>query len=98
MRVQRFAKNTEGRDIAVGDIHGHVSRFLLALKSIDFNPAKDRLFSVGDLVDRGPESHRCDELLAFPWFHAVQGNHEDFAIRWPKGYVDDSEFSYAKME
>lgn len=88
MRVQRFDKNTQGRDIAVGDIHGFVTKFLDQLNAIGFDPSKDRVFSVGDLVDRGPESRRVDELLAMHWFHAVQGNHEDFAIRYPKGHMD----------
>ena len=86
--VRRFARNTVGRDVAVGDIHGCVSAFLTALTSIGFDRERDRCFSVGDLVDRGPESGRCDELIAFPWFFAVQGNHEDFAIRWPNGFMD----------
>jgi len=39
----------------------------------------DQLFSVGDLVDRGPESHRVLEWLARPWFFAICGNH-DFMV------------------
>jgi serine/threonine protein phosphatase 1 len=91
--VRRFSRNTAGRDIAVGDIHGCVSRFLGSLAAIGFDDTKDRCFSVGDLVDRGPESHRCDELIAQPWFFAVQGNHEDFAIRWPNGYMDANNYA-----
>jgi serine/threonine protein phosphatase 1 len=47
---------------------------------IGFDPAKDRLFSVGDLVDRGPDSMECLRLLREPWFHAVVGNHEDMLL------------------
>lgn len=82
--VQHFERNARGRDWAVGDIHGCFSRLEQSLTNIAFDPARDRLFSVGDLVDRGPESHRVLEWVAYPWFHAVQGNHEDMAIR----YVD----------
>jgi serine/threonine protein phosphatase 1 len=91
--VRRFARNTAGFDVAVGDIHGCVSKFLVALGEIGFDPSHDRCFSVGDLVDRGPESHRCDELIAQPWFFAVQGNHEDFAIRWPNGHMDAGNYA-----
>ncbi|MDT1837827.1 serine/threonine protein phosphatase, partial [Acinetobacter baumannii] len=42
----------------------------------------------GDLVDRGPESESVLEWLAQPWVHAVRGNHEDMAIRWPSGDID----------
>ncbi|NUU37627.1 metallophosphoesterase [Pseudomonas sp. C2B4] len=80
-RVKHFTANTVGRDFAVGDIHGHFTRLRAALDAAGFDPAVDRLFSVGDLVDRGPESLDVDEwLLHKPWFHAVRGNHEQMAI------------------
>lgn len=83
--IRRFERNTQGRDLIVGDIHGCFTRLQSALNAVGFDPqAGDRLFSVGDLVDRGPESHLSLEWLDKPWFHAVQGNHEDMAIRWGK--------------
>ncbi len=86
--VQRFERNTVGRDFAVGDIHGHFTLLQAALDAAGFDPAAgDRLFSVGDLVDRGPESIQAPEWIARPWFHAVQGNHDDMAIRWPNGHM-----------
>ncbi|WP_433739934.1 metallophosphoesterase [Pseudomonas putida] len=79
--VKHFAANTVGRDIAVGDIHGHFTRLQAALDTVGFDPAVDRLFSVGDLVDRGPESLDVDEwLLRKTWFHAVRGNHEQMTL------------------
>nr|MBF0681086.1 metallophosphoesterase [Pseudomonas sp.] len=82
--ISRFLINHNGRDLAVGDIHGHFSRLERALVAAHFDPQVDRLFSVGDLVDRGPEPERALAWLAQPWFHAVRGNHEDYAIRWAK--------------
>ena len=41
---------------------------------------KDLLISVGDLVDRGAENVECLELITFPWFRAVRGNHEQMMI------------------
>src|SRR5690606_507611 len=41
---------------------------------------RDRIISVGDFVDRGPESLQCLRLLRQPWFHAVQGNHENMML------------------
>lgn len=79
--IKRFAKNTAGRDFAVGDIHGHFTRLQAALDAAGFDPAVDRLFSVGDLVDRGPESLDVDSwILRKPWFHAIRGNHEQMTI------------------
>lgn len=83
--LQRFTRNTIGRDLIVGDIHGFFSKLQDALDGIAFDPARDRLFSVGDLVDRGPESDHVHDWLAKPWFHAVMGNHEAVAIMFAQG-------------
>jgi serine/threonine protein phosphatase 1 len=64
----------------VGDIHGCFATLDLALEEIGFDTSRDRLFSVGDLVDRGPESARALEYLQKPWFHAVRGNHEQMLL------------------
>lgn len=84
-RFRQLKANTLGRDLAVGDIHGHFRRLEQSLEAVDFDPAVDRLFSVGDLVDRGPHSEEALEWLARPWFHAVQGNHESLAITLLRG-------------
>ncbi|MBO3277012.1 metallophosphoesterase [Pseudomonas schmalbachii] len=78
---RHFERNFVGRDFAVGDIHGHFTRLQAALDAAGFVAESDRLFSVGDLVDRGPESIRALEWLDRPWFFAIQGNHEDMAVR-----------------
>lgn len=79
MLIHHFEQNTRGRDYVVGDIHGHFSRLHSQLDRF-FNPETDRLFSVGDLVDRGPESHLAADWLNQPWFHSVLGNHEQLII------------------
>ncbi|AXE31675.1 serine/threonine protein phosphatase [Chromobacterium phragmitis] len=80
MMIKKLPRNTQGRDWVVGDIHGCFSQLSRLLKIIAFDPARDRLLSVGDLVDRGPDSHMAGEWLAQPWFHAVRGNHEQMAL------------------
>lgn len=89
MRIKRFAANTAGRDFAVGDIHGHYSRLQAALNTVAFDPEIDRLFSVGDLVDRGPECRDVLEWLAKPWFYPVRGNHDDYVCRFDTCDVDN---------
>jgi len=78
--IKHFNKNTKGRDFVVGDIHGAFTQLANALVVIDFDVTVDRLFSVGDLVDRGPESIDFDRWLSKSWFHAVRGNHEQMLI------------------
>ena len=91
--IKFFDKNEKGRDIAVGDIHGQFSKLQSSLDSIGFNPQVDRLFSVGDLIDRGEESDLVVDWLKKPWFHAVRGNHDDFAIRHVRiGKIDQQNY------
>lgn len=71
-------KNT--RVFVVGDIHGEFQLLEQELNKLDFNFKQDVLLSVGDLVDRGPESYRALEFLAQPWFYAVCDNHEQMVI------------------
>jgi serine/threonine protein phosphatase 1 len=80
--IKHFERNTTGTDYAVGDIHGHFTLLQKALDAVGFDPKADRLFSVGDLVDRGPECRDVLEWLDKPWFHPVRGNHDDYVCRF----------------
>nr|WKF60001.1 Serine/threonine-protein phosphatase 2 [Paraburkholderia busanensis] len=75
--VEHHPANEAGRDFVVGDLHGCVDALRYLLRSIAFDPARDRLFSVGDLVDRGEHSELALTLIGKPWFYPVLGNHED---------------------
>ena len=41
---------------AIGDIHGCFETLQRLLERVEFAPARDRLWLVGDLVNRGPRS------------------------------------------
>lgn len=80
--VLKFEKNElGGKDYVVGDIHGCYHLLDKALNWVEFNYETDRLFSVGDLCDRGPYSSRVLEFADQLWFHAVRGNHEEMYLR-----------------
>lgn len=68
--------NTQGRDFCIGDLHGCLGMLRSLLSAVKFNPNRDRLFSVGDLIHRGPNSLDCLALAEEPWFFPVAGNHE----------------------
>ncbi len=78
--VLRLMQNTQGRDFVVGDIHGHFELFEQLLIAVDFDEQVDRIISVGDSIDRGPESYRALEFLEQPWFYSIRGNHEAMLI------------------
>ena len=68
---------TGGRNWVVGDVHGCFQTLRHALHAIDFEHGRDRLFSVGDLTDRGPYSIEALEWIENERFEAVvMGNHE----------------------
>lgn len=78
--IKHFEINRHGRDFVVGDIHGCFRKLDKALEDVLFDETVDRLFSVGDLVDRGPESDEFWDYYRQPWFHSVRGNHEQMVI------------------
>lgn len=78
--MKSFEANMDGRDFIVGDLHGCYDELQNLLKHVKFDKSKDRLFSTGDLMDRGPKSLECVTLLAQPWFYPVLGNHEDLIL------------------
>lgn len=78
--IKQVNINIQGRDFIVGDIHGHFAVLQLLLKEVVFDFSKDRLFAVGDLIDRGPFSHEVLVWLNKSWFYSVMGNHEFMVI------------------
>jgi serine/threonine protein phosphatase 1 len=85
--IRRLPVNRQGKDYVVGDLHGcwHLLERTLDLIGFRFN--HDRLFSVGDIIDRGPESLHCLQLLEQPWFFAVLGNHEYMLLEFLQDYL-----------
>lgn len=64
----------------MGDLHGCFALLMNRLRQLRFDPWADLLISVGDLIDRGPQSADCLGLLRCRWFRAVRGNHEQMAL------------------
>ena len=85
--IRKLSSNDRGKDYVVGDLHGCLDLLLRLLEEVKFDQSRDRLFSVGDLIDRGPDSLGCLHLLAEPWFHAVQGNHENMLLNFFLPYL-----------
>ena len=76
-RAATHERNDRGRDFVAGDIHGCYETLERALEEVRFELGRDRLFSVGDLVNRGPHSLDTLRWLEERRLHdAVLGNHE----------------------
>lgn len=71
----------EPRCIVVGDIHGCWDEFVALLDACRRRP-EDEVLTVGDMVDRGPDSERVVRFfMTEPNATALLGNHEDKHIR-----------------
>lgn len=89
-RVLRFQENRRGRDYVVGDLHGAFELLFEAMHAVGFVPGLDRIFSVGDLIDRGPDSADVNKILAIPGLHAIRGNHEHMLLELVDTFGIDS--------
>jgi len=83
--------NPHGRDLVVGDIHGAYEKLRMQLLGIGFKSHVDRLLSVGDLIDRNPDSYQALNWLEQSYFWAVRGNHENMYLNWR--YQGDEEYA-----
>ena len=80
IKYKYYEANIYGRDFVCGDIHGCFSLLEKKLSLIGFDKNIDRLFTVGDLTDYGPESELATEYLDKSWFYSVLGDHENAII------------------
>lgn len=75
---------------AIGDLQGCFYSFINLLSKLKFNSGQDRLWLVGDLINRGPHS-----LETLRWLHehtdcvtTVLGNHDLHALAVYEGFVE----------
>ena len=77
-----FGVNTDGRDLVVGDVHGCFRTLARALDAVGYEAGCDRLFGVGDLVNRGPHSADAVDWLERRFAAVVLGNHDRAVLSW----------------
>jgi len=70
-----------GRDLIVGDLHGCYDELWYLLEKIDYDFNRDRVLFVGDLIDRGPKSEECLDLVRLDGMYSVLGNHEEMMFQ-----------------
>ncbi len=74
---------------AMGDIHGCFDEFQALLRKINFDHQRDRLYLVGDLINRGPKSLAVMEYLLNHQdsILPVLGNHDLSYLVYAEGYT-----------
>ncbi|MEM7549170.1 MAG: metallophosphoesterase family protein [Bacteroidota bacterium] len=80
----RLPANARGNDYVITDIHGCHQTFFKLLERLNLSIHKDRLFILGDCVNKGPNSKavidRVLELKKEYEVYVLRGNHEQMLL------------------
>ena len=68
-----------GRRIFIGDVHGHYDGLMELLEAIALGN-DDKLYFLGDLIDRGPKSADVVEFVRSNGHTSLLGNHENLML------------------
>ena len=79
---------------AIGDIHGHVDKLRALLIKLNYQPQRDQLIFIGDLVNKGPESlatlkHVHDLCTRNQRNVVLLGNHDIYLLALHHGSLPD---------
>ncbi|GGF67605.1 metallophosphoesterase [Alteromonas lipolytica] len=72
--------SNDKRVFVVGDLDGDFTRLQTQLDKVNFDPSQDVLFSLGDIIDRGPDSVKLIDYMQEIGAHVVLGNHEHMML------------------
>ena len=87
------------RTLFVGDVHGCHTELKGLLEMANFKPDSERLFFVGDLINRGPKPLEVLKLAYRLRASCVLGNHERSFLKYlKKGSQSSDSFSKLKEE
>ena len=67
------------RRIVIGDVHGHYDTLMTLLDAIAPSE-EDRVYFLGDLIDRGPNSAQVVEFVKQSSYTCLLGNHEQMVL------------------
>lgn len=107
--VAAYSVSTSARIVAIGDVHGAYDGLVSILRKAAVIDSENhwiggdtQLVSVGDILDRGPDSRKALDLLITleseaeavgGRLHFVLGNHEVLVLTSDYEYVSDAEFA-----
>lgn len=70
---------TSHRRIFIGDVHGYYDGLMTLLEAIAPG-SEDRVYFLGDLIDRGPQSAQVVNFVQQSSYNCLLGNHEQMLI------------------
>jgi serine/threonine protein phosphatase 1 len=68
-----------GRRIFIGDVHGHYDGLMQLMEAIA-PTSEDRIYFLGDLIDRGPKSFQVVDFVKHSGYPCLLGNHEQLLL------------------
>ncbi|MEO1432677.1 MAG: metallophosphoesterase family protein [Cyanobacteria bacterium J06632_19] len=71
---------TSHRRIVIGDVHGHYQGLMQLLEAMA-PTAEDKIYFLGDLIDRGPQSSQVVDFVKDNSYPCLLGNHEHMLIK-----------------
>ena len=75
----------------ISDIHGYYSLFCRLLDKIRFSD-KDKLYVLGDIIDKGPDCIRLAKFLfSMPNVYCIAGNHEYDFLKYYRALMRQTE-------
>ena len=78
-------------EYCISDIHGYYDLFCRLLDKIKFGGG-DKLYVLGDIVDKGPDSIRLAKLLfSMPNAYCIAGNHEYDFLKYYRAMMRQTE-------
>ena len=78
-------------DYCISDIHGYYGLFCRLLDKIRFSD-KDKLYVMGDIIDKGLDSIRLAKLLfSMPNVYCIAGNHEYDFLKYYRALMRQTE-------
>ena len=111
---ENYELSTTKKIIVVGDIHGDYQEFQTLILSagiiddkLNWQAGDSQLVSVGDLLDRGPDSRKVMDLFmrmekqaksAGGAVHIVLGNHEQMNLIRELRYVPTNEYKHYQAD
>jgi serine/threonine protein phosphatase 1 len=88
--IIHYEANAIGSDFVISDVHGGIKSLEYQLKRHNYNKETDRLFFVGDLINKGKNSNEVIDFVIEHNGHSVLGNHENYLRHACENNINDA--------